>query len=210
MNLQLYEFDVLEAELTELSPVHRLAFAASCCERLLPNYSLVKQEDGWGNSSTLRNALNEVWSFIEGQPVNGKQIRQLLEVCEETVPKADDVSESQYDVEAQQAASAICFILEACLDPTPKNIIKVAKCVMNTIDGYLSAMKDIEEPNWWDEKSLEEQKEEFTKHQFVIREITKQSEDLQKLKNVKKLERDFLQWLRNSFDNQGKSLIDLP
>lgn len=210
MNLQLYNFDVLEAELTNLSPVHRLAFAASCCERLLPNYGLVKQEDGWGDPSILRNALNEIWLFLEGQPVNAKQIHQLLEVCKEAVPNADDVSGSQYDIEAQEAASAICFTLEACLDPTPKNIIKVSKCAMNTIDGYLSAMKDIEDPNWWDEKSLEEQKEEFTKHPFAMREITKQSEVLQKLKNVEKLDRNFLQWLCTSFDNQGKSLIDLP
>jgi len=210
MNLQLYEFDVLEAELTGLSPVHRLAFAASCCERLLPNYSLVKQEDGWGDPSILRNALNEVWSFLEGQPVNAKQIRQLLKVCDEAVPNADYVSGSQYDVEAQEAASAICFTLEACFAPTPKNIIKVAKCVMNTIDGYLSAMKDIEDPNWCNEKSFEDQKKEFTNHPFAMREIAKQSEDLQGLKNVGKLDRKFLQWLRTSFDNQGKSLIDLP
>ncbi|WP_448268419.1 DUF416 family protein [Nostoc sp. DSM 114159] len=210
MNLKLYEFNVLEAELTELSPVHRLVFAASCCERLLPNYSLVKQEDGWGDPSILRNVLNEVWSFLEGKPVNAKQICQLLKVCDEAVPNADYVSGSQYDVEAQEAASAICFTLEACLDPTPKNIIKVAKCVMNTIDGYLSAMKDIEDPNWWDEKSLEEQKEEFSNHMFAIREMAKQSEDLQKLKTVDKLDINFLQCFRTSFINQRKSLIDLP
>ncbi len=170
----------------------------------------MKQEDGWGDPSILRNALNEVWLFLEGQPVNAEQIRQLLKVCEEAVPNADDVSGSQYDVEAQEAASAICFTLKGCLDPKPKNIIKVPKCVMNTIDRYLSAMKDIEDPNWWDEKSLEEQKEEFTKHLFAIREIAKQSEDLQRLKNVEKLDHNFIQWLRTSFNNQGKSLIDLP
>jgi uncharacterized protein YjaG (DUF416 family) len=210
MNLKLYEFDVLETELTRLPPAHRLAFAAACCERLLPNYSLVKQEDGWGDFSILRNALNKVWFVIQGQPANEEQIHQLLQVCNEVVPSADEVTGSQYDVEAQEAASAICFTLEACLDHTPKNIIKVAKSVMNTIDGYLSAMKDVEDPHWGDEKSLEEQKEEFAKHPFAIREITKQTEDLQSLKKVAKLDADFVQWFRTSFDNQGKSLIDLP
>lgn len=210
MNLKLYEFDALEAELTELPPVHRLAFAAACCERLLPNFGLVRQEDGWGDPSILRNALNEVWSFIQGKPLSSEQIRQLLKVCNEVVPYADDVSVSQYDVEAQEAASAICFTLEACLDPTPKNIIKVATSVMNTIDGYLSAVKDIEDPNWDNGKSLKEQKEEFALHPLAVREISKQSEDLQSLKNLEKLVPNFVQWLRTSFDNQGKSLIDLP
>ncbi|MEH2269720.1 MAG: hypothetical protein V7K68_14990 [Nostoc sp.] len=45
---------------------------------------------------------------------------------------------------------------------------------------------------------------------FAMREITKRSEDLQKLRNVEKLDRNFLQWFRTSFHNQGKSLIDLP
>ncbi|WP_375494829.1 DUF416 family protein [uncultured Nostoc sp.] len=71
-------------------------------------------------------------------------------------------------------------------------------------------MKDIEDPNWWEEKSLEEQKEEFSKHVFAIREIAKQSEDLQELKTVEKLDINFIKCLRTSFVNQRKSLIDLP
>jgi uncharacterized protein len=39
--------------------------------------------------------------------------------------------------------------------------------------------------------------------------MAKQSEDLQRLKQAEELDRDFVEWLRTSFDNDGKSLIDL-
>ena len=39
--------------------------------------------------------------------------------------------------------------------------------------------------------------------------MAKQSEDLQCLKEIPTLNREILDWLRTSFDNDGKSLIDL-
>lgn len=169
MKRQLYKLDALGKELEGLPPLHRLAFAAACCERLLPNYNLVREENGWGNPSILRNALNEVWQILQGKQVEVEEIRQLLQACDDAVPNADDVFGSQYDVEAQEAASAICFTLEAYLDATPKNVLKVANCVMETIDAYLSMIKDIQDPSWWDKNSLEQQQEEFSNHPFAMR-----------------------------------------
>jgi uncharacterized protein len=38
--------------------------------------------------------------------------------------------------------------------------------------------------------------------------MAKENEDLQRLKEVETLEPEFLQWLRTSFDNSGKSIMD--
>ncbi|MEH2094220.1 DUF416 family protein [Nostoc sp.] len=40
MNLNFFEFDTLQEELKQLPTPHQLAFAASVCERLLPNYKM--------------------------------------------------------------------------------------------------------------------------------------------------------------------------
>lgn len=64
MNLNFYEFDALEKELEGLPPLHRVAFAASCCERLLPNYNAFYFLENWGDPSVLRTALNEVWQIL--------------------------------------------------------------------------------------------------------------------------------------------------
>ncbi len=54
-----------------------------------------------------------------------------------------------------------------------------------------------------------EHKKEIASHPFVVREKAKQNEDFQQLKEVETLDRDFLEWLCTSFDNGGKSLLDL-
>ena len=48
-----------------------------------------------------------------------------------------------------------------------------------------------------------------TNHPLLIREIAKQNEDLQRLQETQTLDREFLEWLRTSFDNDGKSNVDL-
>jgi hypothetical protein len=67
----------------------------------------------------------------------------------------------------------------------------------------------LKDPLSWDKKTLAEQRKEVVIHPFTVREMTKQSEDLQQLKETGTLDRNFLEWLRTSFDNGGKSLIDL-
>ncbi|MEH2258927.1 DUF416 family protein [Nostoc sp.] len=209
MNLNLYKFDALEKELGGLPHLHRIAFAASCCERLLPNYNAFSRLENWGDPSVLRTALNEVWQILQGKPVDAALIRRLIEDCEDVIPDSDDFTSPNliYDVEAQEAGIAICNTLEACLNPTPQQIIRVANCVTNTIDAFVphgDKSFNVSESK----VGLKKLEEAITSHPFAVREMAKQSEDLQRLKH-EKLDRDFVKWLRTSFDNDGKSLIDL-
>jgi uncharacterized protein len=51
----LYEFNerTLYKKIDGLSLLHKIAFGASCCERLLPNYKLFVDNEGWGDFSYL-------------------------------------------------------------------------------------------------------------------------------------------------------------
>ncbi len=210
MNLDFYKFEALEKELEGLPPLRRIAFAVSCCERVLPNYNAFSRMENWGAPSVVRTALDEVWQILQGKPVDAALIRQLIKDCENIIPDSDDFTGSNliYDVEAQEAAIAICNTLEACLDPTPQQIIRVANCVTNTIDAFL--LSEAESFNVSESKNgLEKLKEAIASHPLAVREMAKQSEDLQRLKDTATLDRDFLEWLGTSFDNDGKSLIDL-
>lgn len=210
MNLNFHDFNTLEKELEELPPFHRIAFAASCCERLLPNYCAFAREEGWGKFTVLRTGVDEVWQILGGKPVNVTEIRQLIENCIEVVPDADDVSESSYYIpEAQEAASAIGITLELCLDPAPKNAIWVAQAVKETLFTFVDWIEESKDPTGWREKRYAEMTKEIANHPFSVREIAKQREDLQRLKEVETLDREFLEWLRTSSYNNGKSLIDL-
>ncbi len=90
MNLNLYSFDALEKEIEGLPPLHQVAFAASCCERLLPNYNVFSRLESWGNPSVLRTSLDEVWQILQGKQVDAATIRQLVEDCADVIPDSDD------------------------------------------------------------------------------------------------------------------------
>ncbi len=206
-DLSFKNLDVLTKELERLPPLHRVAFAASICERLLPNYTAFYKEKNWGNPTTLRASLDEVWQILEGKPVDAEVIHQLVADCEDAIPDAD--YGGPYVYPAQQTTLATRLTLEACLTPTPECVAKVANCASDILFEWFFAEKDEVDPSWCDEKSLDEQMEDVASHPFGIRELTKEIEDLQRLKNVETLNHTFLEWLRTSYNNNGKSLIDL-
>ncbi|MBC6423541.1 MAG: DUF416 family protein [Hormoscilla sp. SP5CHS1] len=57
--------------------IHRLAFAAACCERLLPTYNAFCRRENWGNPALLRKALDEVWQVLQGKSVDAARISEL-------------------------------------------------------------------------------------------------------------------------------------
>lgn len=200
MNLRFYDFKSLSEEIEKLPPLHRIAFAASCCERLLPNYNAFWREEQWGNPSILRTSLDEIWEILQGKPVDVNTIERLKKesYADDVVPHSDDFS--GYVGEAQEAASAIYYTLNACQDSTSEMVVKVSKCIAFTLEFF----KD------WDE-TLENQEllEAIARHPFAIREMAKQNQDLQKLREADTLDPELLEWLRTSSCNNGKSLINL-
>ncbi|CBN58473.1 MULTISPECIES: DUF416 family protein [Kamptonema] len=209
MNLDFYNLDVLEKELEKLPPLHRIAFAASICERMLPNYYAFAREEGQGNPSILRTSLDEVWHILQGKAVEVEIIELLITNCQEAIVPGDYVLESRYTAESHLAVVAISSTLKACLDSDNiKAIIKVVKVVKDTIFEFLDIEKEITEQDWL-QKSWKVQVEEISKHPFSLREIAKEKEDIQRLKEVETLNREFLESLRTSCNNSGRSLIDL-
>lgn len=200
MNLTFYDFESLERELEKLSPLHRIAFAASGCERLLPNYNAFSREENWGDISILRKALDEVWQILGGKPVDVAEIKQLKFDCysDDIVPNSEDFT--GYCGQAQEACSAIYYTLDACIDPTPKTILKVAEYLAAAIELFQDWNIDMNSPEYI---------ATIAKHPFSVREMAKQNEDLQRLKDAKILEPKLLDELRTTSYNNGKSLIDL-
>ncbi|MDI9637612.1 DUF416 family protein [Oscillatoria amoena NRMC-F 0135] len=196
----------LVKELEIISPLHRLAFAASICERMLPNYSALARETK-SDPFVLRKALDEVWQILQGKAVDAKIINRLIDECECARPEEGDPWFYLY--EGSMAVVTTCYVLDACLDPTPQSIARVAERAGDILFESIFSEKLDADPNWGKNLSYAEQKKEIATHPFVVRERVKQNEDFQRLKEIEPLDRDFLEWLRTSFDNAGRSLIDL-
>ncbi|MEZ2250369.1 DUF416 family protein [Microcoleus sp.] len=116
MNMHFFEFDTLEQELEYLPDIHRIAFAAACCERVLPNYSAFCRMVNWGNPGVPRAAIGEVWQILQGKPVDAERINQLREDCgrEDVFPDTLDFGDDC--LEPQEALIAIRGTLVACIE----------------------------------------------------------------------------------------------
>ncbi|MEH2136433.1 DUF416 family protein [Nostoc sp.] len=256
MNLKYGEFDILEQGLEALPPMHQVAFAAACCERLFPNYGIFLREikaQGWNGNDPIREALDEIWEFLAGKKIDAARFRELLSNCEEYPYEY----ENEETPEGQRGAWIVSETIKLCLEQTPQKIILVAKEIDGTLYIYIdylrcesedensqdisheqllqlqirlnrtrkqtiSVVKQIHETLFEyidylcqceDEYSADISHEELVEivsnHSFTVREMAKQSEDLQRLRETCTLTPEFLQWLRTSSQNGGKSLLDL-
>ena len=206
-NLYYGERNILEKELKQLPPIHRLTFAASICERFLPNYNAFIKEKGIGNFIVLRNALDEVWQIIQGKSVNGEIICDFIQNCEALPPYEDD--EETYKYEAFMTIAAICYMLEACLEPTPQNVAQVAYMAEDIVFETIEVERDIANPGCSENMTFDEMEKDAANHTFWIKEAAKQRNDFQALKEVKKLDQKFIESFRKSSVNDGKSMINL-
>lgn len=206
LSFEYQEISELETELEILHPLKRLAFAASICERMLPNYSALAKETK-SDPFVLRKVMDEVWEILQGKAVDDDIINRLIDECESVKP--DEAYPWFYLYEGSMAIATTCYVLKACLDGSPQNITRVAEQAGDLLLESIFSEKLDNDPNWGKSLSYAEQKKEIATHPFVLREKTKQNEDFQRLKEVETLDRDFLEWLRTSFDNGGRSLIDL-
>lgn len=206
MNLEFGNLEVLEQELDKIPPLHRVAFTASICERLLPNYNAFAREADWGDPLVLRNALDEVWLILQGNDADVAKIRQLIEDCADAVPDSNEVG-GGYCFEAQEAAMAVYGTLRLYLNPTPQLAIYVAERVKDTLFTFVDWVEASKDLSTWEEKNFQEQMKVIVSHPLVVRELAKEWEDLQRLKELDTLDREFLEQLRTS--NDGKSVLDL-
>jgi|GEM_PF-1634810 len=211
MNLNYNSLESLQRDFLQLPRFHQIVFSASCCERLLPNYYAFSRQEGRGNYSLLRTGLDTVWNILLGQFCNIEEIaNQLKNNCIDSVFSEEIIPKSPYSYEAELAALAVHSTIELFIKDNNLELqVMPLICTVDTVTEHVRILKEINDPNW-ENKSYEDRDKEVFNHPFVVREITRQREDLQKLKKTKELNSDFVESIRNSFDNNGKSLIDLP
>ncbi|MEH2283617.1 MAG: DUF416 family protein [Nostoc sp.] len=209
MNLKYDQLDILEKEMEKLSSLHRIVFATACCERLYPHYDIllrIVREEGWDGEDLFRIALDEIWQFLAGKKVDVVRFRQLYSDCDQSYPSDYENVDTP---EAQRAADAILNTLELCIDRTTQQTISVVKEIDETLFMYIDYLRCESEDEYLEDISHEELVEIVANHPFTVREMAKQSEDLQRLQETPTLTPKFLQWLRTSSENGGKSLLDL-
>jgi len=171
----------LESKLEELPHPHRLAFAASCCERAFPNYVVFSQQAHWGGPATLRASLNTVWDFIEDSSGALADLAELVQKAQAATPDLDDFSTSEVDLQAaaaQEAAFMVRLLLQFCQDNQLSYAMRITTFARDTIDMYVQTIEKLDPAD-------PELDREIAQHPLMVEEIGKQEDDLLRLTQIK-------------------------
>src|SRR5436309_2969418 len=114
----------LAAGLQGLPDLHRVAFAACCCERMLPNYAAFTIMEGWGQLETLRGYLNDIWAAVAGAKLEAREVEERDSGWESLAPDTEDFH-SVFTSAALNAAVAITDTLRCCLGADPESVASI-------------------------------------------------------------------------------------
>ena len=95
-----------------------IAFSASCCEQLLPDYESFVQHNRRGDVTPLRCALDRIWVHLGGAPLALHEAESLLDGCDAVAPERAGVDDSEEPGNrlARNAVDAVCDTLGSCVE----------------------------------------------------------------------------------------------
>jgi uncharacterized protein YjaG (DUF416 family) len=200
--LPVFNCKTLKERLKKLDRKLQLAFGATCCERLLPNYLAFVKDTGWGDIKPIRHALDLIWLHLEEKTVNPQELNEMIALCESVAPDSDNF-QSLYSTSAQDACFAVCALLDYLVKNDIDRIIQVATYATDSVDLYVQVIENMN-PN----SSDLEQK--ILEHRLMQRELSQQEKNLEYIEKARDIDLKFLYQLKNSWNNNGKSNLDLP
>jgi len=205
MSSETYE-KLLEKEIDSLSVKHKIAFAASCCERMLPNYYIFSRKESFGNPEVLRASLDKVWQFLADEKViANKEIKKVIKQIQEITPPPSEF-DSIYVSPAEDAARAIICTLRCCVKFIDSvDVVEIATIPIQTIDSYILERDNVPGFDGTDPKF----EERIWNDPLMVQEIIKQQSDLQLLKKLELIDSASVHSFCEQSTDNGKSNIGI-
>jgi uncharacterized protein YjaG (DUF416 family) len=179
MSILRFDKNALTAQLQELPNRLRVAFAAACAERQLPNYFRFSEATGRGSPERLATALRCVWDDIEGRPAGSTELKDCLDTCMSLLPGEDEGDYRLLGYYAEDAVSAVAYAIEARLRADAHEAVDSACVAYSALDQYVSDLLNI--------SSIDQNAEtQIVTHPLVQAEFERQRLDLIRLREVAK------------------------
>ena len=163
-----YDEATLVRDLARMSIKFRVAFAASCAERLFPAYEAFSSRAGRGDR-VLGAILEQVWQHLLGDEMSTEQIRLALSRCMALIPGEDDEPWLNEQAYADDAASAIAYTLRALENGEPQDAAWAARRAYEAADHHVIYRLGIEG------------EAQVLAHPIVQAEFSRQRRDLEEL-----------------------------
>lgn len=164
-----YDETTLVRDLARVEIISRVAFAASCAERLFPAYEDFCKRAGRGDRATLAAILLRVWQHLLGDEMSTEQIRAELSRCMSLIPGEDDEPWLDEQAYADDAASAIAYTLRALDGGEPQEAAWAARRAYEAADHYVMHRLGVEGES------------QVLAHPIVQSEFSRQRRDLEEI-----------------------------
>ena len=192
----------LKSRLKKLDSKKQLAFGVLCCERMLPNYSVFQRDTGYGDTISVRKALNFLWTHLQQTSSLGAlDIKMAIELCESVIPDSEDFT-SLYVTSAQDVCFAVCSLLDFLLENDVNKILQTAVYATDSIDLYVQEIEGMD-PN---DPQLEQK---ILLHYLMQLELAKQKEDIEAIELAPAINHEFLMMRKVANSNNGKSNLGI-
>jgi uncharacterized protein YjaG (DUF416 family) len=192
----LYRFDpallTLRNQLEHLRPLHRIAFAVCCCERLFP--CLLKVCQSQKAISSLRLILQRLWEHVAGSPIGKKECAKLLRQCD-SLHFSSAASDSWWD--ATHAIDAMTAAIQASQEYSLDFSVLAANALRENVANVIR--REILGPDYLlSPADTERLHTTIARHQLMTSEIAKQSIQIRFLTECDEMTNDNIALLRET------------
>jgi uncharacterized protein YjaG (DUF416 family) len=177
MAIPRYDEKELTARLRALPNRLRVAFAAACAERQLPNYLKFYHATGQGDQTVLTEALGYVWNDIEQRSTSNRGFPERLEACMDLLPKGDQESLDDQGF-ADDAVMAVAYAIRARLTSDAREAVYAADVAHSALDEHVSDALGVQ--------TIGPSEENTASHPIVQAEFKRELDDLSELERLAK------------------------
>jgi uncharacterized protein len=196
---------LLRKKLPSLGYARILAFAASCCERSVPNYKAFSRETHWGDPKVVAEALELIWRLVPTKnPAEFRSYaRGLQEVLKTITPDTEQDFKSLLTSAALDAANSVAETLDYPWDESIDHVVWVSSFARDTIDLFVQYRNKSD----FSDKNVEAPP--TAQHALMVAELHKQQADMGTLESIMDLTPHFLASFRSNATNRGKSNLGI-
>jgi hypothetical protein len=209
-------FFQMALEVCQLPLEHQVAFFGSCCERLLPIYSLVSDQPGWGNISILNDFVNCIWKLANTPNLSFQKNEEIM--SELNTINLENIFVNHPDDEEMYVVRDLCEHANE-VHIIIRLLYKSRAYINNTTtDLFLNIFKEISSViSVWVERfftdlltahNQSERSMRYVAHQLTQAELEKELSDIFLLKeHLSTISDDFLITFRNQACLDGQSML---
>jgi uncharacterized protein DUF416 len=132
----------LVKELNMLPKSLRVAFAAACAQRLVPNYIRYAAMAKKADAAAVLQGLANVWGRLDGKPLSAGVLSKCRDACISLIPDYDEEYIDRQEI-AEDAVLSVIYAIDAELSGDSRHAAGAAESVYNSLYHHITSRVDL-------------------------------------------------------------------